>query len=142
MVTFLEISSDKHWRHIYNRTMNTGKKGLGTDFKRLREKRGLSVAELADRSGLPRGSIYKIENENRMPQTDVALKLCHALGVELSSVTAGKIRLEPVQQPPATLADLERLLSSLTGLDTRDRRFVLQYATEAIRQNRKQQKKS
>ena len=142
----MEKNGDKHREHIYNESMDTGKTkqkkpGLGKAFQKLREQQGLSIGALATKADIPRGTLYKLEDGDRLPQVDVALKLCWALDVEITDFVSGTIKLTPVKQPPPTLADLERLLSSMADLDSRDRRFILQYATEATRQNRKQKKK-
>lgn len=48
----------------------------------LREKAGLTVAELADRAGLHRVHVYQLEAGKRAPTWDTVQKLADALGVK------------------------------------------------------------
>lgn len=52
-------------------------------FKELREKRGLSQTELANRVGLKQTTISQYENGTRRPNLSVAKKLADALGTTL-----------------------------------------------------------
>jgi transcriptional regulator with XRE-family HTH domain len=61
---------------------------MGTRLKGLREDRGLTQTQLADRAGVPLGSLRNYEQGHRTPLLDQAAKLAVALGVSLD-VLAG-----------------------------------------------------
>jgi transcriptional regulator with XRE-family HTH domain len=54
---------------------------FGEKLQELREKAGLSQAQLAQRSGIPAGTVRAFEQGLRQPLWDVVLKLCDALDV-------------------------------------------------------------
>jgi transcriptional regulator with XRE-family HTH domain len=57
---------------------------FGERLARLREARGWSQQELADRSGVPYITIYRCERgQHQEPRVSVAAKLARALGVSL-----------------------------------------------------------
>jgi len=57
---------------------------FGERLRRLREARGWSQQELADRSGVPYITIYRCERGmHQEPRVGVAAKLARALGVSL-----------------------------------------------------------
>ena len=55
-------------------------------LKVIRQKRGLSMTELANKSGLSRAMISFIESEFRNPTLDTLLRVCEALNVDLADV--------------------------------------------------------
>jgi len=59
---------------------------MQTRLKEWREKRGLSVRKLAERSGVHYVSIVKMENGNLDPRLSTAMKLSAALGISLSQL--------------------------------------------------------
>ncbi len=61
--------------------MELGKK-LAKNLRRLREERGLSQEELADRAGLHRTYISMIERLSRNPTITVLEKIAHGLDVD------------------------------------------------------------
>jgi transcriptional regulator with XRE-family HTH domain len=57
---------------------------FGKRLAKLREARGWSQQELADRSGVPYTAIYKVERGvHQEPRVSVAAKLARSLGVSL-----------------------------------------------------------
>jgi transcriptional regulator with XRE-family HTH domain len=57
---------------------------FGERLKQLREARGWTQQELADRSGVPYITIYRCERgQHREPRVSVAAQLARALGVSL-----------------------------------------------------------
>lgn len=61
-----------------------------TYLQKIRKSRNISAAELADRVGVRRQTIYAIEDGNFVPNTTISLQLARALGVsveELFSMT-------------------------------------------------------
>ena len=65
---------------------------MGARLKQLRQDRGLSQAELAKLSGVPKGTLLQWEYGKRTPKLDAAVKLADALEVTLDEL-AGR-------QPP------------------------------------------
>jgi transcriptional regulator with XRE-family HTH domain len=62
---------------------------FGERLKRIREKRGWTPRELAERSGVPYETIYRCEHgTHQEPRVSVAAHLARALGVSLD-VLAG-----------------------------------------------------
>ena len=64
-------------------------KTFGERLKQIREKRGLTQVQLADQSGVPYETIYRVERgTHHEPRVSVAGKLARTLGVSLD-VLAG-----------------------------------------------------
>lgn len=61
-------------------------------IRQLREKRGLSMTELATGAGLSRQMISFIEHELRNPTLETLLRITAVLDVELSDLIAGAKR--------------------------------------------------
>jgi len=62
---------------------------FGERLKRIREQCGWSPSELAERSGVPYETIYRVERgTHQEPRVSIAAKLARALGVSLD-VLAG-----------------------------------------------------
>ncbi|MCU0533164.1 MAG: XRE family transcriptional regulator [Hydrococcus sp. Prado102] len=59
---------------------------LGNTIRELRQKHGLTIAEVADRVGISRGMLSKIENAQTATSLETIAKLANALGVSLSSL--------------------------------------------------------
>ncbi len=53
-----------------------------------RERREVSMTRLAELAGLSQGMISLVEHEHRNPSLDTLLRICGALGIELSTVLA------------------------------------------------------
>ncbi|MBV9566779.1 MAG: helix-turn-helix transcriptional regulator [Hyphomicrobiales bacterium] len=60
--------------------------GLGERLRSLREHRGLSLGALADRSGVSKAMIARVERAQSSATAALLGRLCAALGVRLSSV--------------------------------------------------------
>ena len=63
-------------------------------IKRLREQRALSLTDLAQRTGLSRVTINRIENGKQKPMPRTTHKLAEALGVRVEDLTSGQLELE------------------------------------------------
>jgi transcriptional regulator with XRE-family HTH domain len=61
---------------------------MGSTLKALRERAGLTQAQLAQRAGVPLGSVRSYEQAVRTPLLDTAARLAVALGVSID-VLAG-----------------------------------------------------
>ena len=57
-----------------------------THLQQIRRARGLSAAELANRVGVRRQTIYDIEDGSYIPNTAISLQLCRVLGVTVEEV--------------------------------------------------------
>jgi transcriptional regulator with XRE-family HTH domain len=68
---------------------------MGVRLKRLRQERGLSQAQLARLSGIPKGTLLQWEYGLRTPLLDAAVKLADALEITLDEL-AGR---EPPRKP-------------------------------------------
>jgi transcriptional regulator with XRE-family HTH domain len=58
---------------------------FGERLKELRDKAGLSQQELADKAGIHRVAVARIETGERSPAWDTAMKLAAALGVSCAA---------------------------------------------------------
>jgi transcriptional regulator with XRE-family HTH domain len=59
---------------------------LGNTIRELRQRHGLTIAEVADRAGISRGMLSKIENAQTATSLDTLNRLARALGVSLSTL--------------------------------------------------------
>jgi len=57
---------------------------LGNAIRDLRQRHGLTIADVADRAGISRGMLSKIENAQTATSLETLNRLAHALGVSLS----------------------------------------------------------
>ena len=64
---------------------------MGVRLRKLRQERGLSQAQLARLSGIPKGTLLQWEYGLRTPLLDAAVKLADALGITLDAL-AGRTR--------------------------------------------------
>jgi DNA-binding XRE family transcriptional regulator len=62
---------------------------IGRAIRGLRRQQGITVADLAERTGLSRGMLSKIENGNISPSLSTLQSLASALGVPLTSFLRG-----------------------------------------------------
>ncbi len=79
---------------------------FGKRLKQIRERRGWTQRELADQSGVPYETIYRVERgTHQEPRVSVAAQLARALGVSLD-VLAGlydsAAAADTAAPPPAT----------------------------------------
>jgi transcriptional regulator with XRE-family HTH domain len=59
---------------------------MGETLKGLREGRGLTQVQLAERSGVPLGSLRNYEQGHRTPLLDQAARLAKALGCSIDEI--------------------------------------------------------
>jgi transcriptional regulator with XRE-family HTH domain len=59
---------------------------LGNAIRELRQRHGLTIAEVADRAGISRGMLSKIENAQTATSLDSLHRLAQALGVSLATL--------------------------------------------------------
>ena len=56
---------------------------IGARLKELRKTKGLSITELAEKSGIRQSNISRIENGNAVPRLDTLCALAAAMGKKL-----------------------------------------------------------
>jgi transcriptional regulator with XRE-family HTH domain len=69
---------------------------MGVRLKKLRQERGLSQAELARLSGIPKGTLLQWEYGLRTPLLDAAMRLADALEITLDELAG---REPPARKP-------------------------------------------
>ncbi len=57
--------------------------------KELRVKKGLSLAELSEKTGIKYQTLYRIELRESIPTLDIAFKIAEGLGVSVYDVKWG-----------------------------------------------------
>jgi transcriptional regulator with XRE-family HTH domain len=67
---------------------------MGARFKQLREEARLTQKEASERSGIPLSTLRNWEQGTNLPRIDQAIKLAHALEVDLNTL-AGFAEAEP-----------------------------------------------
>ena len=58
--------------------------GIGKKIKKLRQEKGLTLQELSEKTGLSKGLISQIENEQVSPPISTLMKIANGLSVEIS----------------------------------------------------------
>lgn len=69
--------------------MNDEKKTIGANIKALREKRNLTQTELADKIGMTRGMIQKIESNKTVLTITTFINICQALKYAPNTIING-----------------------------------------------------
>ncbi len=64
-------------------------RALGDRLRKLRERRGISQEDFADRCGLHRTAIGLLERGQRVPRLDTLLIMGRELGVQLTEIVHG-----------------------------------------------------
>jgi len=65
---------------------------IGSRIKFFRQRKGLSIRDVADFCGVTRPTVYAFEGDRSNPQIKVLLKLCELFGVELTDIVLSKSR--------------------------------------------------
>jgi transcriptional regulator with XRE-family HTH domain len=65
--------------------VNSLERYIGNTIRELRQKHGLTIAEIADQTGISRGMLSKIENAQTATSLETLTKLANALGISLSA---------------------------------------------------------
>lgn len=74
--------------------------GLGSRIAQIRERRGVTQRELADRAELSVSFLSEVENERRDIGTEMLLRIAEVLGASLDYLVKGT---EPASEPPRPL---------------------------------------
>jgi transcriptional regulator with XRE-family HTH domain len=92
---------------------------LGDRISNLREKKGLTQAELARAAGISQPSISQIEAGTRVPSLRVLLSISRGLGIPVSHLMGSET---------SELTEIERkYLHSYRKLDSRSKEDVLKF---------------
>ena len=97
----------------------TGKHGvIGANIRAFREDIGMSLNQLAEKSGISKGYLSAIENEEepRRPSGETLYAIAEALGVTMSDLMGRKLLTEG----PADIPDSLREFAEEAGLPQRD----------------------
>ncbi len=65
--------------------VNSLERYIGSTIRELRQKHGLTIAEIAEQTGISRGMLSKIENAQTATSLETLAKLTNALGISLST---------------------------------------------------------
>lgn len=74
---------------------------LNNNIKYLRNKNGLSQQGLADKIGIDRSTVSRIENNEIETTIDNAIKIAEALNVPLYDLVGRDLRLTHINTPPS-----------------------------------------
>ena len=97
---------------------------LGRRIKRLREKKKLSMAELATRSGVSQGQISNYESDKQLPGLKTAVGIAGTLKVSLSYLALGK-----------EMSQLEAMVPLVEGLPKTRKTKILNFIKDQIIQD-------
>ena len=65
---------------------NSLERYLGTTIRELRQRHGLTIAQVSEQAGISRGMLSKIENAQTSTGLDVLNRIANALGVSMSTL--------------------------------------------------------
>jgi transcriptional regulator with XRE-family HTH domain len=65
---------------------NSLERYLGATIRELRQRHGLTIAQVSEQAGISRGMLSKIENAQTSTGLDVLNRIAHALGVSMSTL--------------------------------------------------------
>ena len=94
-------------------------------LKQLRNKRGLSQAEVASRLAISRAAYTNIENGKRDPDTQTLINLADLLGVSMDAIF-GRDSHMPSETVPSTDPQLVHVYNTLNN---KGQQLVLDYAS-------------
>jgi len=97
---------------------------IGSKIKGIRESKNLSIAEIAERSGLSAEQITSIENDQYLPSLGPLIKIARALGVRLGTFLDDSDDLGPAV---CRAADRENTSSISFSNDSADARKHMEY---------------
>jgi transcriptional regulator with XRE-family HTH domain len=87
---------------------------VGPRLRRLREQRGVTLTEVADRTGISKSTLSRLENGQRKPSLELLLPLAQAYGTPLDDLVGApdvgdpRIRLKPRRVNGRTVLPLTR----------------------------------
>ncbi len=111
-------------------------KDFGARLKALREKRGLSQAELAAMTGVFKGQLLRYEHGRSSPTAEKIVALARVLRVSTDALLRGDRKgEEPIELDNVRLFERFRILS---GLPKQDQEIVVQLVDAVIAKRRMQ----
>lgn len=102
---------------------------LGSQLKVFRNRRALSQIDLADRIGVSKETIGKIERGAAAPSFRTLDKICREFGISPRSLFPAE---KPEQQKPASTA-LEKLISRASKLEDKEIEWFIEMLETASR---------
>ena len=88
--------------------------GVGPRLRELRRRRGTTLAELSDATGISTSTLSRLESGGRRPTLELLLPLARAHGVQLDELVGGpptgdpRVHLRPVTRDGMTMVPLTR----------------------------------
>ncbi|MER7278330.1 helix-turn-helix transcriptional regulator [Dactylosporangium sp. NPDC000244] len=100
----------------------------GTYVRTERQRQGINQDELADRVGVDRKTLMRIESgETKRVDLAILIEICTALGIRPSDAVATLVPgAEQVPPPPPLPLEIARLVDHYMALDVSDRTILLQ----------------
>jgi len=91
---------------------------VGERIRRYREQKGLTLTQLADKSGVSKGYLSSLENDpvDKRPSAKTLYALASALGVAMSDLLGQRLVIDPATEVPTSL----RSFADETGLPEAD----------------------
>ena len=99
--------------------------GFGSRLKRLREARGLTQRQLADRVKTEAAQVTRYERAQVLPNAETLVALADTLQVDLDFLLRGQADEDALQQPPISDLPLLERFRDLQKLPKRDRDAVI-----------------
>lgn len=108
-------------------TMNKFHKNLGKKIRIIREAKGISQEELAEKSQLSTNQIGRIERAERSPSLKSLLKLCDGLGISIQELFEGL----PGRQKDAGKEEvMQKLIALFENRDEKELRLFYKIASD------------
>lgn len=98
---------------------------FGSRLKRLREARGLTQRQLADRIKTEAAQVTRYERAQVLPNAETLVSISETLDVALDFLLRGEAGETTTQQPPITDVPLLERFRDLQKLPKRDREAVI-----------------
>jgi transcriptional regulator with XRE-family HTH domain len=86
---------------------------IGERIRNVRERRGMTLDQLVERSGVSKGFISDVENDKRSPNSEYLLKIANALGASVDFLLRGDEHEALVSEPIVIPAELSRAAEEL-----------------------------
>ena len=85
---FVRHYCDAEYRHRVEAVAQTGRQAVGANIRRLRESAGLTQQVLAQKAGIGRVTLVRIENAEQSPRYETLVSLAQALGLTMGELVA------------------------------------------------------
>ncbi|NPV72894.1 MAG: helix-turn-helix transcriptional regulator [Pelotomaculum sp.] len=101
---------------------------VGRRITDIRTSQGISLTNLAKRSGIAQSSLSYIESGKAQPTVETVHKICAALGITLAEFFADHAQEEELP------ADIKRMIAIARRLTPRQRKLLLEVMEEWLNQ--------